>query len=120
MNPNSFLSVLYVGVGTLPWRDEQLSAYGIGIVAVDTPARAHRLLSQFRVAAVVFATPDLRALRRLASDETPIVLLQDADPEWEMENIALLARNADARTLARTIRRLAAPLPAGTAAPIAA
>jgi hypothetical protein len=121
MNPlalrhRSLLPVLYVGHELTRRADESLRAHGVGVVAADSAARAKRLLSHFRVAAIVFALPDLRGVMELSATGIPVILLAGREAACDLDRVTVLPRATDPVELAAIIHGLMRRSPARDAA----
>ena len=99
----SLLPVLYVGPDLTRSAFETLRAHRIGVIVTEDTARARRLLTHFRVAAIVVATPDLPGLAELTRFGTPIVVLAARNARCELDNVTVLRRNSDPEELAAVI-----------------
>jgi hypothetical protein len=103
----SILPVLYVGHDLTPERRQALRFEGIGVVVAKSAEHARRLLTQFKVASVIFTLPDLQAIAVLPGD-VPIVILAACDAVSGTEAITIIKRTTDPSIVARAIRRIAA------------
>ena len=99
----SVLPVLYVGRDLTPAADESLAAHRIGVLVAEDSARAQRLLEHFRVAAIVFAVPDLPGVNALADKGIPIIVLAGRDAVCDLDAVTILRRDADPQQLAAVI-----------------
>lgn len=105
---HSIVPVLYVGHDLSESTDRLLHSRRIGIVVAHTPQRARRVLSHFRVAAIVFASPDLPGLVSVSDSSTPIIVLAARDAECDLDGVTILRRETDPEDLAAVIHGLAA------------
>jgi hypothetical protein len=108
MNPlanrrRSLLPVLYVGDDLTRDAHESLRAHRIGVVVAENTARAKRMLSQFRVAAIVFAAPDLPGLAHLSTLGIPLVVLAARDALCDLPAVTVVPRHAGGEELAAMI-----------------
>lgn len=99
----ALVPVLYVGNDLTAEARHMMLSRRIGVTVAHTPARAERLLSQFRVAAVVFATPDLQGLQRLAGRGTPIIVLAARSAACDLDGVTVLRREAGLEDLPAVI-----------------
>ncbi len=101
--------VLHVGPGITHYTREFLREHGIGLIVCDDATRAVRLLTQFRVAAVIYALPDLQWLPGFVRTDTPVVLLSDSKSPRILGGgaVAVIDPDGGLATLAETIRSLA-------------
>jgi hypothetical protein len=99
----SVLPVLYVGRDLTPAAYELLRARRIGVVVADDAARARRMLTHFRVAAIVFAAPDLPGLGTMSDTGIPIVVLAARDAVCDLDAVTIVRRETDAEDLAAVI-----------------
>jgi hypothetical protein len=104
----SIVPVLYVGHDLSESTDRLMHSNRIGIVMADTPQRARRFLSHFRVAAIVFAAPDLPGLASVSDGSTPIIVLAARDAECALDGVTILRRETDPEDLAAVIHDLVA------------
>jgi hypothetical protein len=98
--------VLYVGTDVDPEEFDSLRSQRIGLLVADSAGRAQRVLAHFRVAAIVFATPDLHGLRLLANLGVPIVVLAARDAVCDLDTVTILRRDIAAEDLAAVIHGL--------------
>jgi hypothetical protein len=99
----SVLPVLYIGRDLTRRAHESLAAHRIGVLVAEDSARAHRLLQHFRVAAIVFAAPDLPGVNALTEKRIPIIVLAARDAVCDLDTVTILRREADAQQLAAVI-----------------
>jgi len=99
----SVLPVLYVGTDLTRTAYESLAAHRIGVVVAEDSVRARRFLQHFRVAAIVFATPDLPGVNALTNLMVPIVVLAARDAACDLDTVTILRREADPQQLAAVI-----------------
>lgn len=99
----AIVPVLYVGRDLSESTDRLMYSRRIGIVVADTPQRARRLLSHFRVAAIVFAAPDLPGLASVSDGSTPVIVLAARDAECALDGVTVLRRDTDPEDLAAVI-----------------
>lgn len=121
MNParparRSVLPVLYIGGDLTPRSFEVLRSHCIGVIAVDDSRRARRLLSHFRVAAIVFAAPDLPGLNALGGTDTPVIVLAARDAVCDLDGVTIVRRGCDLEELAAIIHGVARRAPIVSAA----
>jgi hypothetical protein len=95
--------VLYVGSDLDTDEFESLRTQRIGVLVAEDAARAQRALAHFRVAAIVFATPDLHGLRLLANLSVPVVVLAARDAVCDLDTVTILRRDIAAEDLAAVI-----------------
>ena len=98
--------VLYVGSDLTPEDFESLRAHRVGVLVAENAARAQRVLAHFRVAAIVFSTPDLQGLRLLSTVGVPIVVLAARDARCDLDAVTILRRGTTAQDLAAVIHGL--------------
>jgi hypothetical protein len=110
MNPSpparSILPVLYVGRDVTPPVYEVLRARRIGLLVACDAVRAQRVLKHFRVAAIVFAAPDLPGLSGVTHAGVPIVVLAGRDAACDLDGVTILRRETDPEELAAVIHGL--------------
>jgi hypothetical protein len=99
----SVLPVLYIGRDLTAAAHESLAAHRIGVLVAEDSARALRLLEHFRVAAVVFAVPDLPGVNALSDKRIPMVVLAGRDAACDLDTVTILRREADPQQLAAVI-----------------
>lgn len=121
MNPlvsrrRSVLPILYVGSDLSRPAYESLTAHRIGVVVADHTARAKRLLSHFRVAAIVVAVPDLPGVNELSQLGIPLVVLASRDAACDLDAVTILPRDTDPEELAAVIHGLIRREPAAAPA----
>jgi len=97
---------LYVGSDIGPEEFESLRTQRVGILVAASAARAQRVLAHFRVAAIVFATPDLKGLRLLSNVGVPVVVLAARDAACDLDTVTILRRDIAAEDLAAVIHGL--------------
>ena len=112
----SVLPVLYVGGDLTRATYESLRAHRIGVVVADDVARARRMLSHFRVAAIVFAVPDLPGLKELTKLGVPLVVLAARETACDHHLVTILPRSVDPEELAAVIHGVIRREPATVAA----
>lgn len=100
----AFLPVVYLGTDATATLVARLRSVGIGVVVAESVPRGLRLLKEFRVAAVVFALPDLQGAARVAVSDTPVILLAAEAAEWDGAGITVVSRNTDFAVLGVIIR----------------
>ena len=98
--------VLYVGSDLGSEEFESLRTQRVGILVAESAARAQRVLAHFRVAAIVFATPDLNGLRLLSNVGVPVVVLAARDAACDLDTVTILRRDIAAEDLAAVIHGL--------------
>ena len=111
MNPlassrRSVVPVLYVGHDLTQPAHESLWAHRIGVVVADDTARAKRMLSHFRVGAIVVAVPDLRGVMELSCFGIPVIVLAARDASCDLDTVTVLPRETDPEELAAMIHGL--------------
>ncbi len=99
----SVVPVLYIGSDLTRAARESLAAHRIGVLIVEDSARARRLLKHFRVAAIVFAVPDLPGVQALTETRIPIIVLAGRDAACDLDTVTILRRENDAQQLAAVI-----------------
>jgi hypothetical protein len=99
----SVLPVLYIGRDLTRAAHESLAAHRIGVLVAEDSARARRLLEHFRVAAIVFAVPDLPGVAALADKRIPMIVLAGRDAACDLDTVTILRREADPQQLAAVI-----------------
>jgi len=99
----SVLPVLYVGRDLTPDAFELLRARRIGVVIAENIVRARRLLAHFRVAAIVFAAPDLPGLSTVIEMGIPVIVLAGRDAVCDLDAVTIVRRECDAEELAAVI-----------------
>ena len=99
----SVLPVLYVGSDLNATAYDSLRAHRIGVVVAENASRASRLLSQFRVAAIVYDVPDLRGIDELSKLEIPMVVLAARDAACDLDAVTILPRHTETEDLAAII-----------------
>ena len=112
----SVLPVLYVGADLTRQAYESLRAHRVGVVVADGTTRARRLLSHFRVAAIVFAVPELSGLAELSKLGIPLVVLAGRDAACDLDLITILPRDIDPEELAAVIHGVVRREPGSAAA----
>ena len=112
----SVLPVLYVGRDLTRDAYESLRAHRIGVLKADDSARAARLLSHFRVAAIVFGVADLPGAMELTKTATPLILLAGRDASCDLPAVTILPRETDPEELAAVIHGVLRREPASAAA----
>ena len=103
----SVLPVLYIGRDLTSKAHELLAAHRIGVLVAEDSARARRLLEHFRVAAIVFAAPDLPGVNALTDKRIPIIVLAARDAACDIDTVTILRREADPQELAAVIHGVA-------------
>lgn len=103
----SVLPVLYIGRDLTSNAHELLAAHRIGVLVAEDSARARRLLAHFRVAAIVFAAPDLPGVNALIDKRIPIIVLAARDAACDIDTVTILRREADPQQLAAVIHGVA-------------
>jgi hypothetical protein len=103
----SVLPVLYIGRDLTSNAHELLAAHRIGVLVAEDSARARRLLAHFRVAAIVFAAPDLPGVNALIDKRIPIIVLAARDAACDIDTVTILRREADPEQLAAVIHGVA-------------
>jgi len=76
------------------------------VVVAEPVPRGLRSLREFRVAAVIFALPDLQGAARVAALQTPVVLLAADDAQWGGTGMTVIRRETDTAVLAIVIREV--------------
>ena len=104
------LPVLYIGRDLTPTAYESLRHHRIGVVVAEDMPRARRLLTHFRVAAIVFAVPDLSGLQALSGMAIPVVVLAAREAACDVDTVTIVRRDADAEQLAAVIHGVVRPL----------
>ena len=99
----SVLPVLYVGGDLKRTAYDSLRAHRIGVVVAENPSRASRLLSQFRVAAIVYDVPDLQGIEKLSKLGIPLVVLAARDAACDLDAVTILPRQTETEDLAAII-----------------
>lgn len=99
----TLVPVLYIGTDLTPEHRHTMLARRIGVTIAEDPARAERLLSHFRVAAVIFAVPDLQGLQRLVGRGTPIIVLAGRNAECNVDGVTVVRRDSGLEDLAAII-----------------
>jgi DNA-binding response OmpR family regulator len=99
----SVLPVLYVGAGLTSAAYETLRTRRIGVVLAEDASRARRMLSHFRVAAIVFDAPDLPGLSQLKNIGTPVIVLAARDAVCDLDAVTIVRRETDSEELAAII-----------------
>jgi hypothetical protein len=112
----SVLPVLYVGSDLTRPAHESLRAHRIGVVVADNTARARRLLSHFRVAAIVFAVADLPGMTELSLLGIPLIVLAGRDAACDLDIVTILPRDTDPQELAAVIHGVIRREPVSAAA----
>jgi hypothetical protein len=112
----SVLPVLYVGSDMTRAAYESLRSHRIGVVIADDARRAKRVLSHFRVAAIVFAVPDLPGVDELSKLGIPLVVLAARETACDHQLVTILPRNTDPEELAAVIHGVVRREPATAAA----
>ena len=112
----SVLPVLYVGSDLTRAAYESLRSHRIGVVVTEDARRARRVLSHFRVAAIVFAVPDLPGLTELTKLGVPLVVLAARETACDHHLVTVLPRNTDPEELAAVIHGVVRREPARAAA----
>jgi hypothetical protein len=95
--------VLYIGSDVSPEEFESLRTQRIGVLVAESAGRAQRVLAHFRVAAIVFATPDLHGLRLVGNLGVPVVVLAARDAVCDLDTVTILRRDIAAEDLAAVI-----------------
>jgi hypothetical protein len=103
------LPVLYIGRDLTRSAHESLAAHRIGVLVAEDPARARRLLQHFRVAAIVFAVPDLPGVRALSDTRIPTIVLAGRDAACDIDTVTILRRETDPEQLAAVIHGVVRP-----------
>ena len=112
----SVLPVLYVGDDLNPTAYESLRAHRVGVVVAENPSRAKRLLSQFRVAAIVYGVPDLAGAMDMSAQGIPLIVLAGREAACDLDAVTILPRQTDPEELAAVIHGLVRREPRSAAA----
>ena len=112
----SVLPVLYVGGDLRPTAYESLRAHRVGVVVAENTSRAKRLLSQFRVAAIVYGVADLAGVLEMSELGIPVVVLAGRDAACDLDAVTILPRQIDPVELAAVIHGLVRREPRSAAA----
>ncbi len=98
MNPDRVTPLLYVGSSRSPVV-ERLRACGVGVIVAERPERGLRLLTEFRVAGVVYDVPSLGPVLDFVALGAPVVLLGVANGAWGSQDVTVLGRDVPAPTM---------------------
>lgn len=102
----SVVPILYVGSDLQAAAQASLLTHRVGAVVAPDARRAVRLLSHFRVAAIVVAVPDLRAIGELRAFGIPLIVLAARDSACDLDDVTVLRRTGDPEELAAVVHGL--------------
>jgi hypothetical protein len=99
--------VLFVGSGG-PELERSLWEHGIGVITTERVDRALQLLTNFKVAAVIYDDPAVDRIADLTATGTRIIVLVDDETEWNRSDVTTVLRSAPAASIAAAVQQSAA------------
>ena len=102
--PAGVVPVIYIGAEPAASLVHALRMHGIAMLPFRNPQVALRLLRHSRVAAVLYAVPDLQGIEAFVATQTPVIVLAAGDAEWGTAGVTVIDRRSEPMVVAALIR----------------